>query len=35
MKRWLKLKEIIYKGLIKGLASVEHGSDRKCLCVAL
>jgi hypothetical protein len=35
MKHWLKLNEIIYKRLIKGPASVEHGSDRKCLRVAL
>ncbi len=35
MKHWLKLNEIIYKGLIKGPASVELGSDGKHLCVML
>ncbi len=34
MKYWLKLNEIIYKILIKGPASSELGSDRKCLCIA-
>ncbi len=33
MKHWLKRNEIIYKRIIKGPASVEHGSDRKHLCV--
>ncbi len=31
----IKINEIIYKRLIKGPASVEHGSDRKHLRVAL
>ncbi len=35
MKHWLKLNENIYKRLIKGPASVERGSDRKCLCITL
>jgi len=35
MKNWLKLNEIIYKRLIKGPVSVERGSDRKHLCIAL
>jgi len=34
MKYWLKLNEIIYKRLIKGPASVERGSDRKCMSIA-
>ncbi len=35
MKHWLKLNEIIYKRLAKIPASVENGSDRKCLHVTL
>jgi hypothetical protein len=35
MRHSLKLNEIIYKRLIKGPASVELGSDRKCLRITL
>ncbi len=35
MKHLLKLNEIINKRLIKGPASVERGSDRKHLHIAL
>ncbi len=35
MKHWLKINEIIYKTFNKGPASVERGSDRKGLHVAL